>query len=118
MAKLSLPFAKQFGISVYKRRKNKSVEATERNVERLKEYKAKLIIFPKSKKKTLKGEASEEEIKMATQYQGKIMPLPKQTFQLEEDMLVDPKIQKVNVSALLNRHVCTKESGALEPRRR
>merc|ERR1712098_756742 len=39
MANLSLPFAKSFGIAVDKRRKNKSMEATERNVDRLKEYK-------------------------------------------------------------------------------
>merc|ERR1711915_34791 len=101
MAKLSLPFAKQFGIAVDKRRKNKSIEATERNVERLKEYKAKLIIFPKSKKKTLKGEASPEEIKMATQYKGKLMPLPKEKFELEEDQLVNPKLAKVNVFSVV-----------------
>merc|ERR1712141_162465 len=39
--------ARQLGVAVDLRRKNKSVEGLQANVPRLKEYKAKLIVFPR-----------------------------------------------------------------------
>lgn len=75
-------------------------------MDRLKEYRAKLVLFPKNKKKTLKGEATEEEIKMAQQFRGKtIMPLPKHKFTLEEDQVIDPKIAKMNIVSIA-KQVC------------
>merc|ERR1712008_342758 len=55
------------GISVDHRRKNKSLESLQRNVQRLKEYQSKLILFPVNSKKPRKGEATEEDIKKASQ---------------------------------------------------
>jgi hypothetical protein len=51
-------FARTIGIAVDHRRKNKSVEALQANVQRLKEYRSKLILFPKKMSKPKKGEAS------------------------------------------------------------
>jgi len=68
-------YARTVGISVDHRRKNRNVEALQQNVQRLKEYKSKLILFPRKASKPKEGDASEEEIKMATQLQGKIMPI-------------------------------------------
>jgi len=45
------------------------------NTQRLKEYQAKLILFPIKAKKPRKGDASEEDIKKASQLSGKLMPL-------------------------------------------
>ena len=46
------------------------------NIQRLKEYKEKLILFPKKKlAKPGKGEASVEEQAAAVQYEGTLMPL-------------------------------------------
>jgi large subunit ribosomal protein L13e len=59
-AKLSKLFAKTIGISVDERRKNKSEEGYNRNVQRLVEYKSKLILYPKkgsSDKRMRKGVA-------------------------------------------------------------
>ncbi|PCC98959.1 hypothetical protein CO192_12990, partial [Halopseudomonas pelagia] len=42
------------------------MESLQTNVQRIKEYRARLILFPKGKK-VLKGEANEEERKLATQ---------------------------------------------------
>ncbi|RWS05317.1 60S ribosomal protein L13-like protein [Dinothrombium tinctorium] len=69
--------ARTIGISVDHRRVNKSVESLQRNVQRLKEYKSRLILFPLKEKKPRKGDSSAEELKMATQLKGVIMPIHK-----------------------------------------
>ncbi|KAJ4448567.1 large ribosomal subunit protein eL13 [Periplaneta americana] len=75
-AGLSAGFARSVGISVDHRRRNKSVESLQQNVQRLKEYRSKLILFPiHPNKKIKKGEASEEERKMATQLKTTVMPI-------------------------------------------
>ncbi|KAG4079008.1 hypothetical protein HA402_001663 [Bradysia odoriphaga] len=77
-AKITPKFAQTIGIAVDYRRRNKSVEGIQENVQRLKEYRSRLILFPiHDKKKLRKGEATEEERKLATQFQGPILPLSK-----------------------------------------
>merc|ERR1712055_463998 len=63
------------GIAVDYRRRNKSVESLQQNVQRLKEYRSKLILFPKKMTKPKKGDATAEELKMATQLSGEVMPI-------------------------------------------
>lgn len=48
---LNRRFAKTIGIAVDPRRRNKSIESLQTNAQRLKEYKAKLILFPVNEKK-------------------------------------------------------------------
>ncbi|CAN6674963.1 large ribosomal subunit protein eL13B [Trichomonascus vanleenenianus] len=60
-------YARTVGVAVDHRRRNRSVEAFETNVNRLKEYQAKLIVFPRKAGKPKKGDASAEEIKAAQQ---------------------------------------------------
>ena len=50
--------ARTIGIAVDYRRQNKSVESLQQNVQRLKEYRAKLILFPKKLSKPRKEDAS------------------------------------------------------------
>lgn len=57
-AGLNRHFAKTIGISVDHRRKNRSVESLQSNVQRLKEYRSKLILFPKKMSKPKKGDSS------------------------------------------------------------
>ena len=59
--------ARTIGISVDKRRRNKSLEAQQLNAQRLKKYRAKLIVFPRKTGKPKKGDATEEELKVAVQ---------------------------------------------------
>jgi len=59
--------ARTIGISVDHRRRNKSVETVQLNAQRLKEYKSKLILFPRKKGTKRADEATEEEQKKATQ---------------------------------------------------
>ncbi|XP_063984839.1 large ribosomal subunit protein eL13 [Diachasmimorpha longicaudata] len=74
-AGLNKNFAKSIGISVDHRRRNKSIESLQTNVQRLKEYRANLILFPKNEKKPKKGDSSPEECKVATQVKGTPMPI-------------------------------------------
>ncbi|WP_411016753.1 60S ribosomal protein L13, partial [Salmonella sp. s51944] len=62
------------GISVDHRRRNKSVEGLQANVQRLKEYRSRLILFPKKAGQPKKGDSEEAELKMATQVRGS-MPI-------------------------------------------
>ena len=79
---------------------NKYIINFQRNVDRLKEYKSKVILFPKSKKKSLKGEATAEEVKMAQQFTGTILPIVKVQPIQEDDMLVDEKIRNMNIFSI------------------
>jgi large subunit ribosomal protein L13e len=54
-AGLGVAFARSIGISVDHRRKNKSVEALQINLQRLKAYKEKLVLFPRHGDKARKG---------------------------------------------------------------
>ncbi|CAD5206527.1 unnamed protein product [Bursaphelenchus okinawaensis] len=67
--------ARQFGIAVDFRRVNRSVESIERNAQRLKEYRSRLIVFPKKLSKPKKGDSNESELKLAQQVKGTILPV-------------------------------------------
>ena len=83
-AGLTPGFAQTIGIAVDRRRRNKSVEGQQENIQRLKEYRSKLILFPVHEKRKLrKGEATEEERKLATQYKGTVLPIVKAAPEVE-----------------------------------
>lgn len=54
------------GIPVDHRRKNRSEESLARNVERLKAYKERLVVFPLKSKKPKKGDSSDADLKATT----------------------------------------------------
>lgn len=70
--------APTIGIAVDHRRKNRSLEGLQANVQRLKTYKAKLVIFPRRAKKIKSGDSSPEELATATQVQGAYMPITRE----------------------------------------
>ncbi|XP_060173661.1 large ribosomal subunit protein eL13z-like [Lycium barbarum] len=67
--------APTIGIAVDHRRRNRSLEGLQTNVQRLKTYKAKLVIFPRHAKKVKAGDSSAEELANATQVQGPYLPI-------------------------------------------
>ncbi|CAG2181221.1 unnamed protein product [Oppiella nova] len=67
--------APTIGIAVDHRRVNRSVESLQRNVQRLKQYKSRLVVFPIRAKKPRKGDASAEEQKLAHQLVGTLLPV-------------------------------------------
>lgn len=66
--------APTIGISVDPRRQNLSEESLKANVERLKEYQKRLVLFPRKAKSPKSGEASAEEMKQAREsgHDGKV----------------------------------------------
>ena len=62
-ANINAKFASTIGIRVDNRRKNLSEEGLAANVQRLKTYMSKLVLFPTNAKKVKDGEASAEECK-------------------------------------------------------
>jgi large subunit ribosomal protein L13e len=66
-AGLSLKYASTIGIRVDNRRKNLSEEGLNANVQRLKTYMSKLVLYPINRNKLRDGEATEAQIKAATQ---------------------------------------------------
>ena len=69
-ANIPRKLAPTIGISVDPRRQNLSEESLKANVERLKAYKARIILFPRKTKKPKEGEASLEDMKNARENYG------------------------------------------------
>ncbi|KAL9242313.1 hypothetical protein vseg_016328 [Gypsophila vaccaria] len=67
--------APTIGIAVDHRRRNRSLEGLQANVQRLKTYKAKLVVFPRNAKKFKAGDSTPEELANATQVHGDILPI-------------------------------------------
>ncbi|CAH9093231.1 unnamed protein product [Cuscuta europaea] len=67
--------APTIGIAVDHRRRNRSLEGLQTNAQRLKTYKAKLVIFPRRSNKFKAGDSTPEELANATQVQGTILPI-------------------------------------------
>ena len=68
--------ARTIGIAVDHRRRNRSMESLQLNAQRLKEYRSKLIVFPRRKGKAKAGDADAAELEKAQQVVGEILPLP------------------------------------------
>merc|ERR1712061_154625 len=84
-AKISPKLARTIGIAVDHRRRNKCTESLQMNVERLKTYQSKLLIFPKgSGKKAVKhGDTPKSELENVAQNTLKeIIPVPKPTLRI------------------------------------
>jgi large subunit ribosomal protein L13e len=86
--------ARSIGISVDHRRKNKCAESLQMNAQRLKEYKAKLIVFPRKRGKPKAGDADAAEVEKATQLTGPLVPMPA-AFTPEEPMAITAEMKAV-----------------------
>ncbi|KAK9377976.1 60S ribosomal protein eL13 [Lipomyces chichibuensis] len=96
-------FAKTVGIAVDHRRQNRSDVGLALNVDRLKEYKAKLILFPRKAGKPKTGDATVSEIAAATQVStADLLPisLPAQDF---EERIVTEEGKAFNAYATLRK---------------
>ncbi|KAF9918136.1 60S ribosomal protein L13 [Lobosporangium transversale] len=67
--------ALSIGISVDHRRRNKSEESLQLNAQRLKAYRAKLIVFPRKAGKAKAGDAQAADLSNATQLSGPLFPV-------------------------------------------
>ncbi|KAI9313192.1 50S ribosomal protein L13e [Dichotomocladium elegans] len=87
--------ARTIGIAVDHRRRNKSQESLELNVQRLKAYKAKLIVFPRNSAKPKKGDSEAAEVATAVQLREPILPV-KQVSAVPEARAIAADEKKVN----------------------
>lgn len=75
-AKVSPAQARSIGISIDKRRSNKSQESLDLNIARLKEYMSRLVVFPRKSGKAKKSEVSKEELAALKQNTDKnVLPI-------------------------------------------
>lgn len=81
--------APTIGIAVDHRRRNRSVEGLQENVNRLKAFKANLVVFPRRANKPKAGDASAEELKTAAQLKGALMPITKTKAAVEKIAITD-----------------------------
>ena len=75
VASIHKKVAQTIGISVDPRWRSKCTESLQANVQRFKEYRSKLILFPRKTLAPKKGDSAAEELKLATQLTGPIMPI-------------------------------------------
>ena len=75
--------APTIGIAVDHRRKNRSLEGLQTNVQRLKTFKAKLVVFPRCAHKYKAGDSAPGELATATQVQGTYMPIVREKAPVE-----------------------------------
>ena len=99
-AGLTQMFARTVGIAVDHRRHNKNAESMATNVERLTQYKAKLILFPRNADKPKKGEINDstaDQLKDASQNtQEGVFALPAKSSRCKiESLTADLKNFKV-----------------------
>ncbi|KAI6653172.1 60S ribosomal protein L13 [Oopsacas minuta] len=115
-AGISKKFAPTIGISVDHRRKNRSLECLQRNVQRLKEYQGRMILFPVNKKKPKPGDSSQKECDTALQLKTKrLLPL-KKTLHREKPRKIPKSLKRVHVFGVLRQAKMEKKNVGREAR--
>lgn len=99
-AGIPIKYAPTIGIAVDSRRKNRSLDALQENIQRLKEYKTRLLVFPRNPSKPKAGEASKEDLTMASQLEGKLMPIVKKTSEIQVRPITDEDKKKTAYRSL------------------
>merc|ERR1712194_337467 len=96
-AKIAPKLAPTIGISVDHRRRNRCTESLKANVDRLKLYKSKLLVFPKGsgKKCVKKGDTPRSELANVAQNTIKeIIPIPKTQLRIKARKITDDEKEK------------------------
>ncbi|KAF4363183.1 hypothetical protein F8388_020753, partial [Cannabis sativa] len=111
--------APTIGISVDHRRRNRSLEGLQSNVQRLKTYKAKLVVFPRRARKFKAGDSAPEELANATQVQGEFLPIAREkpAFELvkiTDDMKSFKAYNKLRLERTNARHLGARLKRAAE----
>ncbi|KAE8055791.1 hypothetical protein FH972_012613 [Carpinus fangiana] len=111
--------APTIGIAVDHRRRNRSLESLQVNVQRLKTYKAKLVVFPRHARKFKAGDSTHEELASATQVQGPYMPIVREKPTVElvkvtDEMRTFKAYDKLRIERTNKRHVGARMKKAAE----
>ncbi|XP_042014922.1 60S ribosomal protein L13-1-like [Salvia splendens] len=111
--------APTIGIAVDHRRRNSSLEGFQTNVQRLKTFKAKLVVFPRRARKVKAGDSSPEELATATQVTGPFLPIVSEKPAIElvkvtEHMKSFKAYDKLRLERTNARHVGVRAKRAAE----
>ena len=111
--------APTIGIAVDHRRRNRSLEGLQANVQRLKTFKAKLVIFPRRARKMKVGDSTPEELATATQIQGPVLPIVREKpaaefVKVTEEMKSFGAYAKLRVERTNERHLGARLKRAAE----
>lgn len=95
--------ARTIGIAVDHRRRNRSAESLQLNVQRLKEYKSKLIVFPRNRAKPKAGDSELAELETAEQLKGSILSMPTvskgpETMAITQEMKDEEAFHKIRMA--------------------
>lgn len=108
--------AKSIGIAVDHRRRNKSMRSLRENVQRLEEYKSKLIVFPrKSNQKPKNGDSSVAETSSATQLTGAVLPISQESSEITFEAVGD--LANFNAFRTLRLERCNRRMKGLREKR-
>merc|ERR1712146_868684 len=88
--------ARSIGIAVDHRRKNRCTESLQLNAHRLKEYKSKLIVFPRKRGKPKTGDADAAELDKAEQLKGPLLPMPSLGSAAGEPMAITADMKELD----------------------
>jgi len=102
-AGINAKFAQTVGIAVDHRRINKCNESLTLNVDRLKDYKSRLVVFPRQLKKTKNGDSDKAAVADAKASQLKtkdVIPMPKPTSAVSYITITDEMKAVKGYSAL------------------
>ncbi len=101
-AKVSPSQARSIGISIDKRRTNKSQESLDLNIARLKEYMSRLVVFPRKSGKSKKSEVSKEELAALKQNNDRdVLPIVDQSKETAASQFMEITQKMRNRSAVL-----------------
>ncbi|XP_033186336.1 60S ribosomal protein L13 [Bombus vosnesenskii] len=100
---LNKKYARTIGIAVDPRRRNKSVESLQRNTQRLKEYRSKLILFPLTVANPKGDDSTKKEVSLATQAKGEIMPVRHQTHAKAKARVISEEERKFSAYVTLRK---------------
>ena len=93
--------ARTIGISVDPRRRNNGTESLPANVQRRKEYRSELTLFPRKPSAPKKGDSTAEELKLATQLMGPVMPI-RNVYKEEKARVITEEQKNFKVVASLH----------------
>ncbi|XP_057800724.1 60S ribosomal protein L13-1 [Salvia miltiorrhiza] len=118
-AGIAKKLAPTIGIAVDHRRRNSSLEGFQTNVQRLKTFKAKLVVFPRRARKVKAGDSSPEELATATQVTGPFLPIVREKPNVElvkitQDMKSFKAYDKLRLERTNARHVGVRAKRAAE----
>eukprot|EP00735_Rhodelphis_limneticus_P011832 TRINITY_DN4988_c0_g1::TRINITY_DN4988_c0_g1_i1::g.16682::m.16682 TRINITY_DN4988_c0_g1::TRINITY_DN4988_c0_g1_i1::g.16682 ORF type:complete len:222 (+),score=84.15,sp/P41129/RL132_BRANA/59.80/4e-82,Ribosomal_L13e/PF01294.13/4.4e-78,SCHIP-1/PF10148.4/0.014 TRINITY_DN4988_c0_g1_i1:40-666(+) len=115
-AGINVKVAPTVGISVDHRRKNRCEESLQENIQRLKEYKARLVVFPKRAGKPKTGDADAATLKTATQLTTPLLPIVKKIQKSKARKITEEEKKAFAFRTLRTVRTNTKYAGARKKR--